>query len=296
MSLIGELSHAKDSIKLPEVAWLSDKADVVKALSQQPSECLNPDAPQIATIGRIAFESPALLGGQAAKMELSCSSCHLFGRGNPDFFIQAISTKAGTADITHSFFSSKGGDNTVTAVTIPDLADRSQTAIDDRTSNEFRNKLAQLVETEFDGQPASKPVLDGLQAYLANIDLKYCQTDATTTVSLEQDWQRVMEAVDALSNYTDYETNVFLVRAARKRLEKIYLRFRASDDYKAEGQLIKLSRKLERLSLRNIKVEAQAKKVSLWLELAKDLYTRLKASEAKSLYNPEIIKQQLAKQ
>lgn len=294
-AFICEFSVAQNKLILHEVAWLSPKSNLVDALSKQPAECLNPTAPAIASIGRIAFESPALLGGQAAKMELSCSGCHRAGRGNPDFFITPISTQPGTADITHSFFSSHGGDNKVSAVPIPDLAYQDQVSIKDRQSIEFRDKLSQLIEIEFDGQPAPKIILDGLQVYLANIDIIFCQTESNQTISLDQDWQRLMESVNALTIHTDHATNVFLIRAARKRLERIYLRFKTINNHKTEGQIIKLSRKLERLSLRNIDVKTQQKKLPQWMQTATLLHTKLKNSQDRSLYNIDIIKQNLMK-
>jgi len=103
---VSSLSAASDAIKLKEIAWLSDNANVIEALSMEPVECLNPQAPAIASIGRIAFQSPTLVGGQAAKMHLSCDACHRSGRGNPDFFIDAISNEPGTAECgEHSGFS-----------------------------------------------------------------------------------------------------------------------------------------------------------------------------------------------
>jgi hypothetical protein len=81
--------------------WLAPDADKVKLLTSIPRSCdertTAGDERQI-VLGKLAFESPALLGGAAARMGLSCSSCHLNGRGNPDFFIEGVSDKPGTAD------------------------------------------------------------------------------------------------------------------------------------------------------------------------------------------------------
>jgi len=176
-------------------------------------------------------------------------------------------------------------------VSIPDLAFYSQVSIKDRQSEAFRKKLIQLIEVEFDGQPAPNAIMDALQAYLANINIQFCTPDEYQTIRFDQDWQRLMETVNALADYQDEATNDFLVRTARKRLETIYLRFSNINNHKIEGQLIKLSRKLERLSIRNIDHQNQQKKVIKWKQLAEYLYTELNAIQSKSLYNIATIKQ-----
>ena len=72
-------SSAKDTkplLQLKEAKWLADSSNKAVSLTQELSECLNPKAPPISKLGKIAFESQALLGGQAAKMSLTCASCH----------------------------------------------------------------------------------------------------------------------------------------------------------------------------------------------------------------------------
>ncbi|MGF7473737.1 hypothetical protein WFJ45_23635, partial [Salmonella enterica subsp. enterica serovar Minnesota] len=72
-----------------------------------------------ARIGRAAFNSPLLLGGQAARAGLSCASCHRNGRGNPDFHFPGISGAPGTADVTASLLSSHRGDGQFNPKPIP---------------------------------------------------------------------------------------------------------------------------------------------------------------------------------
>ncbi|MCR5878641.1 M48 family metallopeptidase [Phenylobacterium sp. J367] len=107
------LSLAADAPPLRAMRWLSPGADPVRTLATQPVECLRPpagleDALSV-EIGRAAFRSPLVLGGQAARAGLSCESCHRNGRGNPDFLFPGASGPPGTADVTLSLFSSRRG-------------------------------------------------------------------------------------------------------------------------------------------------------------------------------------------
>ena len=145
------------------------------ALTTRPVECLAPaKTPDIANsiqLGRLAFNSPALLGGQAEKKGLSCGSCHQNGRGNPGFQFEAISGAPGTADVTSGLFSIVRADNTFNPVSIPDLALPDGRDQVDRTN---RKALARFVrgqiEEEFSGDPSPEPVFEALLTYLTHID------------------------------------------------------------------------------------------------------------------------------
>jgi len=279
-----------DAIQLKEVQWLSEQSNLVTALTQRPSECINPNAATIATIGRIAFQSSALLGGQAARMGLSCASCHPSGRTNVNFFLNTVSNAPGTADVTHHFFSSNGGNGTLTAVMIPDLANPDQSRIKDRWSKAFRQKLKQLIEIEFDGQPAPPTVLDGLQTYLANMDLKFCNKNTSEPIRLIDDWTDLIDIIDALPLYSDNATNTFLIRASRKQLEQIYWRFKNINNLKLDDALITLSRQLEQTSLESTSHQEQIESLKNWQTLAKETYVFLQEEQKKSSYNPNVIK------
>ena len=75
--------------------WLAPGADVVARLTRSPGECLAPgdddQARYLIAIGRAAFRTPFLLGGQAARGGLSCNACHIDGGDNPDFFLRGLS-------------------------------------------------------------------------------------------------------------------------------------------------------------------------------------------------------------
>ncbi len=292
--LISSNVSANDLLALKEQAWLS--ADITNdhkllALTTAPIECVNPNAPAISTLGRLAFESSALLGGQAARMGLSCASCHPSGRTNPNFFLKNISTTPGSADVTHGFFSSTGGNNTLTPVMIPDLAKPNQSKIKNRWSDEFRNKLHQLITVEFDGQHAPTLIIDALQTYLANTDTRYCQEteEQLIPIRLSGDLHRLEENIDSLTNYPEKNVNQLLIRIARKRLETIYLRYTNLENQKPSTDLITFSRQLEELSLSKIGHKEQIQSLKRWRKQTNKLFAALKQYEALSMYNPSVI-------
>ena len=295
MTISGDIL-ANDLRQLKEQVWLSQdisKSDRLNAISKRPTECINPKAPKLITLGRLAFESPALLGGQAARIGLSCASCHPSGRTSPHFFLESISSSPGTADVTHSFFSSTGGNDTLTAVAIPDLAKLDQMKIQNRRSIGFRNKLRELIEVEFDGQRAPILMIDALQIYLGNIDTQYCKTTEQELHrhQLSDDWQRLQESVNALVNHSNKELNQLLIRISRKRLETIFLRYSNVKDSTINSNLVSLSRQLGALSLTNIHHKEQTKSLRHWHKQADKLFERLKEHEAISMYEPNILTQ-----
>ena len=292
---------ANELLQLKEQIWLSpdiSPKNRLDALSKKPVACINPDAPKVSTIGRLAFESPALLGGQAARIGLSCASCHPSGRTSRHFFLENISSSPGTADVTHSFFSSTGGNDKLTAVAIPDLAKLEKIKIKDRTSNEFIKKLRELIEIEFDGQRAPKLIIDALQTYLSNVDTQYCQItgEQLKPHKLNHDWERLLESVNALTEYPGQEVNQLLIRIARKRLETIYLRYANIKDPTINSDLISLSRQLAELSLSKIKHTKQIKSLKHWHSNASKLFVRLERYENNSMYDSEVLTKLIATQ
>lgn len=285
-------------LRLPfELMWIADNVNKASALSWTPVECLNPDADNIASLGRLFFESPALLGGQAARMGLSCSSCHPSGRSNPNFFIRGVSSTQGTADVKKSFFSSNGGDQHFNAVAIPDLADHNQSKIVNRNSIEFRNKIRELIEVEFDGQPASNMVIDALQNYLINTDLSFCiDHQLKKDINLMQDWQRLLETIKFIEHAAidrHEEHFVFLVRVARQRLNKIYQRYGIANDEEIDLNIIDSSRMFESIESSNLK--NRLFQLDQWHKHAANLFIRLIQAESKSAYSEKELENYLGK-
>ena len=114
-------------------------------------------------VGRAAFRTPLLLGGQAARLGLSCESCHANGRGNPAFRFPGLSGAPGTADVTAPLMSARRGDEVFDPRPIPDLAAPGKVARvrGDPALGAF---VRGLIVEEFDGREPPPAVLDGLVA------------------------------------------------------------------------------------------------------------------------------------
>lgn len=261
----------------PEITslnWLAATADPVEHLTQQPATCLT--APQDPAVqrGALLFESPMLLGGQAAKAGLSCAACHRNGRGNPDFVFTGISGSPGTADVTHGLFSKVRADEIFNPIPIPDLAGaEGQTQVDQTLDGDLEAFLSAQIVDEFSGSVPEKRVVSDLASYIRALDARFCQP----TVSEPQSWHREIELIQTglAPDTPRSQTYRNAMRAAAGRLHE---RFPASQHEDLRQRLIDFSRAVSSdLDIENLRAEL----VTIEAELA--------AAEATSLYNPETV-------
>lgn len=204
-------------------AWVAPGADPVGVFASQPTECLR-TAPDPATVravevGRAAFRTPVLLGGQAARAGLSCESCHRAGRGNPDFLFPGASGKPGTADVTLSLFSSRRGNGVHDPRPIPDLSGpREKLKV---ASPDLPRFIRGLIVEEFDGHEPPPAVLQGLADYVRALDPAACPAQAREPVTPDRllaDARRAVRAAEASLAAGDRATTVLMIAAARARL------------------------------------------------------------------------------
>jgi hypothetical protein len=227
----GEDAQASD---IGALRWLAADRDRVTFLTTQPAECLSstsdPALAQKRELGRVAFESPALLGGAAGRKGLACGSCHLGGRDNPDLFIEGVSGAAGTADVTSSLFSKTRGDGEFNPKPIPDLAAKDGKQIKDRRSREFRSKVRGLVVDEFDGQEPPPAVFEDLLAYLDGLEITACANPAARIkLGPQRDLEAISAALAGARAPANSAESEFWLRVARRRLERIEERYLAAD-------------------------------------------------------------------
>ena len=126
--------------------WVARGADPARALGSVPTECLKlPADPALAAkveVGRAAFRTPVLLGGQAARAGINCETCHRDGRTNPDFLFPGVSGAPGTADVTNSLFSTHRGNGIDDPKPIPDLSGpKAQLKVDQAPADEEAGAL-----------------------------------------------------------------------------------------------------------------------------------------------------------
>ncbi len=228
---------APKAFPLRALRWVAADADPVKALTHQPAECLAIKAHGAASygveVGRAAFRTPLLLGGQAARAGLSCESCHRNGRANPNFFFPGLSGAPGTADVTSALFSMVRDDGVDNPRTIPDLGgDKRRLKIDQGGDGAaLRTFIRGLVVDEFAGAEPPPAVLDGLVAYVRALDPRICagrgeeRLRAALTVS---DATRAARAGLGALERGDVTTAVLMVEAARSRLGQLDERYAAT--------------------------------------------------------------------
>lgn len=217
------------TIPIRESRWLA-AGTPVERLSRLPAECFAPPADpaqrRSAEIGRTMFRAPLLLGGQAARVGLSCSSCHRNGRANPDFHFPGISGAAGTADVTSSVLSSHRGDGTFNPKPIPDLAgDPAKRIVSrDPAKPALEKFIDGLITQEFDGPEPPPTVLAGVTAYVRSIARENCGT-GDVRVSAKMLLSDVDSALALARDERDPATARLLIGAARSNLGRIDERF-----------------------------------------------------------------------
>lgn len=216
------------------MGWIARGADPVRALGVTPTECLrlprDPAAALSVEVGRAAFRTPVVLGGQAARAGISCESCHRQGWGNPDFQFPGVSGPPGTADVTSSLFSTHRGNGVDDPRPIPDLAGPKAALKVDQApaAAKLEPFIHGLIVEEFDGPEPTPAVLAGLAAYVRALSPAACPARPREPVDvalLVADARRALRAAQATSAEGDRPTAVILVAAARARLGLIDERF-----------------------------------------------------------------------
>jgi hypothetical protein len=286
------LGGAADSLKLPvrEARWLAP-GTLHRGLSREPAECFAPPADPArrrrAEIGRIAFRTPLLLGGQAARAGLSCASCHRNGRGNPDFVFPGLSAGPGTADVTASLMSSHRGDGRFNPKPIPDLGGpRAALKVSqDPAGGRLEAFIRGLVVEEFDGPEPSAAVLEGLAAYVRALRPEACR-GGERRITLASHLALAQRAVE-LAGTEEGETRRLLLAAARSQLGAVDERFAILGGETARVLLRDADRELA--DLRSGRGDLRA-----WRRSWPERRLRLLRLERKSLYDARQLKAALA--
>lgn len=280
---------------------MASGADIVRALTSEPVSCRVPLEPvskvevlasgviySNVDVGRIAFESPALLGGAAGRMGLSCASCHVNGRGNPDFFIEGVSGAPGTADVTNSLFSKSRGNGAFDPTPIPDLAARDGKQMQVRKGDAFKAKTHGLIVEEFDGQEPPEQMLYDVIAYMDGLAL-CADAYARQPLSAEKDMETARTAFWIAQGLAP-EGRRIMARAARERLERLNERFVAPGQADVRGALLETSRAIGAwMEAPDAAGEAAVVEA---LKVARALVTR---EQGRSLYDPEVLRAALGR-
>jgi hypothetical protein len=282
--------------RLHMARWLAPGADATRALGSSLTECLSPpaDAGQayLVELGRSAFRTPMLLGGQAARAGIACESCHQAGRRNADFFFPGLSGAPGTADVTSALFSSHRDDGIDNPKPIPDLSGPKAGLKIDQTpaSGALERFIHGLVTEEFDGAEPPPAVLKGLAAYVRALDPAACPANARAPLraaGFVDEARRSVRAAQAAVARHDPDAALLMLDGARWRLGLIDERYDdpASADVLAELRAADLDLAAAQDAIRAGGRDTDTR-LALWLARSEAWTRLLVREEPRSLFNP----------
>ncbi len=227
-------------------------------------------------------------------MGLSCSSCHLNGRGNPDFRLEGVSGESGTADVTQSLLSHTRGDGVFNPLPIPDLAARDGRQLRDRRTPEFRAKVHGLIVEEFDGQEPPAAIFEAVLTFLDMQDIARCaDPSASVPVLSMTDFISVIMGMTAARDYAhagDTPSAILMARASREALERVYERFVGADQGDVREALLAASKAIG-MWIEGLRAGDVQDPPSQLIAAAGSLVLR---EEPHSLYNPDVLRAALA--
>ena len=292
------------ALALDELQWLAPDADRVAALTTVPAECLamptDPEQARLVALGRVAFRSPVLLGGLAARSGMSCDTCHRNGHGNPAFFIAGVSGAPGSADVTSALFSQTRGDGIFNPVPIPDLTDaggksRFGTM---RPAADLHGFVHSVAVDEFQGKEPIPAVADGLVAYVAALKSSACPGRAVTALTVQgaaDDMGRTYAVLLAALDHGDRPTADFVLLSLNASLGRLAQRFPDTDD--STRTLPALGHDLNAIRLL-IQDDPPAARLALaaWHVRLDDILRALAARNSASLFDRDAVIRWLAAQ
>jgi hypothetical protein len=297
--LFAALMGSAQAQTLTEFKWLAPGADPVAQVTRAPAECLKPaDDPRKAyqiEVGRVAFRTPELLGGQAARVGLSCDACHINGHNNPTFFIDGVSGIPGTIDVTSEVFSKVRGDNVLNPRPIPSLVGTAFEAAygHDAKITSLAEFVHGVVVEEFQGAEPDKDLFDALVAYVRSLDPASCPGAREQPITLTRamaDIERAAAALDASLDHGNRAVGDMLVLGIRSMLGRLDERFSGVGLADASTKITESSRKLGDLWRGDAENDERLRKdLAAWRGDLNGLRDALLASDAQSLFNPEVV-------
>jgi len=248
--------------------------------------------------GEFLFQSPLLLGGQAAKAGMSCHSCHVKGRGNPHFQIAAISGDPGTADTTHSFFSKTLGNQVFDPVPIPDLT-QSGKVDHDSSSGDLEAFITRIVVEEFSGSGAVDEVVGPLASYVRALRGAELPADATYRPrSLARDLADIGTTAEQARLRLARGQNraaSLLVSSAQGQMQNVYERLLLQPHERQRSWLVERSLQAGRLRRAlNAQDASAAEQMSDWQDALKQAPDFARVEE-ETLYNPRLLAKTLGR-
>lgn len=283
LALAAGVAGAAEAPRLSALIWIAPGHEAA-ALTHQPAMCLKgggTDA-EVQT-GAALFNAPMLLGGQAARADMSCASCHSNGRRNPHFHLDGVSAEPGTADVSSSFFSLARANGRFDPKPTPDLSVPGKVSRDPATGA-LERFLRGLIVEEFSGREPSPAALAALAAYVRAIGDCGGAAEQPRRLADQAALVRLsVTAAERLAAAGDAGTAAIAVAGARHQLGLINERYAGPALARERKRLLAASRALQPLA------QARApgpEELRRWLAgFERDLMPLLARSEARSLYD-----------
>ena len=283
-TVLGGAALAASPPDVLQSLWWTAPGHEMVAATKQPSACLSYSEAEAKMLhaGQALFNTPALLGGQAAKANLSCASCHANGRDNPHFFVQGLSKEPGTADVTSAFFSLVRANASADAAHIPDLAQpgKISRAESDPALERF---IRTLIVEEFSGKEPSAATLSALASYVRSI--RTCEGGAPQARTVRDQIALIDAAFDGLQGQSDPATTQLLIHERYPGA-----RFAAQRQALLDG-----SRHLETLGAESDSASRSVALAAWHRDFKAEFASGLIAAERHSLYNERVFNTSLKK-
>ena len=288
-------SGAAPELPLRAARWLPQERQA-HALTHEPPECLSPpgdaQGARRLAIGRAAFRTPLVLGGQAARAGLSCNSCHRNGRGNPDFQFRGFSGAPGTADITSSLMSSHRGDGRHNPTPIPDLSGPAQLLKVSRqpADRALETFIRGLIVEEFDGPEPTRLTLDSVAYYVRLLSPSTCPPvpeQSTRLANYLADVRTAAQAARYALDAKDPATARLMLASARSTLGLIDERYAAPALIRDRQLLREADREL--MAIQNaidLRKRDVSSRIAAWLAKVPRWSESVARDESLSLFNP----------
>lgn len=124
-------------------------------------------AHHLAELGRLAFRSPEILGGNARLSGIACQTCHTNGGANAVFLIPGLSDRPGRIDVAHRLWNPAADDGVDLPLDIPALhgaaaASPYGTVVRFGSLRDFTRRV---IVVEFGGAEPRPDLLDALVEY-----------------------------------------------------------------------------------------------------------------------------------
>jgi cytochrome c peroxidase len=162
---------AGDSAALPAGSELGEDA-LARPRELFHSEAMGGRKSALVNLGDLAFNASSILGGLARQAGMSCGTCHVNGAGNPMLSVPGLSSRPGTFDTSGLLFNPKAFNSLLDPVRVPSLRGARFLAPyghDGRFAS-LRDFVHNVIVNEFAGPEPSPAILDGIVAYIMDID------------------------------------------------------------------------------------------------------------------------------